>query len=485
MPFALPIWVTNLGPSTRAVAYASIMDSFHFVNGQLHAESVPLAQIAERFGTPTFVYSSATIRDHVRKLQVAYAPLKARICFAVKACPNLSVLRLLAQSGCGMDVVSGGELYRALLAGVQPEQIVFAGVGKSTDELRAALGDHSALFPPPSADQPSFTQLPARPIGCINVESEQELGQIAEIARSMQIRANCALRINPDVAAGGHKHISTGGHDSKFGIPIEQAGPIIRRFASDKHIALTGLHVHIGSSITSPAPFVQATQRLLQLITALASPGANGEPAVAIKSLDLGGGFGADYQTGDAPAASVFAEHLIPLLAPFVALGLAITIEPGRMIVANAGVLLTRVRTTKQSGPSKFIVLDSGMNHLIRPALYEAFHFIWPTSVSPQHEPPRRSADLSLPGLERCEVVGPICESGDYFARGRLLPPISPGELLGIFAAGAYAMSMASRYNSHPLPAEVIVDGSDVWLARSRETLADLVSHEHGSGVRI
>ncbi len=288
----------------------------------------------------------------------------------------------------------------------------------------------------------------------------------------MGVRAVAAVRVNPGVKAGGHEYITTAHEESKFGLPIDLAEAMIKRFAGDKHVKLSGLHMHIGSSITDPQLYVTAVERMIAMIDRLAVAG------VKIESLDLGGGFAADYQTGDAPAPREFAKRIVPLLADRVRGGLRIVLEPGRMIAANAGILLTRVLYTKQTGARKFLICDAGMHTLIRPSLYEAFHFIWPASVSPQHEPLRRSETLDLPGLEACDVVGPVCESGDFLAKQRMLPPVTPGELLSVFAAGAYGMSMASRYNSHPMPAEVLVSGDGVQLVRRRETLADLVAHE-------
>lgn len=443
------------------------MDSFGFRDGQLYVEDVPVSLIAERFGTPTYIYSAATLRDHAGKMKESFAELNPRLCFAAKCCSNVAVLRTLVQSGCGMDVVSGGELYRALLAGCKPEDIVYAGVGKTAAEIRFALGQRDGVEPAHGS-----VRLPEGPIGCFNIESEQELAAIASEARAMGVRAVAAVRVNPGVKAGGHEYITTAHEESKFGLPIDLAEAMIKRFSGDKHVKLSGLHMHIGSSITDPQLYVTAVERMIAMIDRLAVAG------VKIESLDLGGGFAADYQTGDAPAPREFAKRIVPLLAGRVRAGLRIVLEPGRMIAANAGILLTRVLYTKQTGARKFLICDAGMHTLIRPSLYDAFHFIWPVSVSPQHEPLRRSEVLELPGLEACDVVGPVCESGDFLAKQRMLPPVTPGELLSVFAAGAYGMSMASRYNSHPMPAEVLVSGDGVQLVRRRETLADLVAHE-------
>jgi diaminopimelate decarboxylase len=430
------------------------MDHFAYRAGELACENVDLAAVAREVGTPTYVYSKATIALHHSRLVEAFADLRPKVCFAVKACSNLHVLRTLAGLGAGLDVVSGGELARARLAGVPGESIVFAGVGKTDEEIRSALG----------ADGP--------PIGLFNIESEPEFEVIAAAARSMRVAARAALRVNPHVAAGGHDYISTAKRESKFGVDPEHAARIFERFAREKHLRLTGVHLHIGSSINTTEPYVRAVERTLKLIDDLAARG------VRVETLDLGGGFGADYHTGDAPPASAFAAAIVPLLKDRVAAGLRIILEPGRSIIANAGVLLTRVLYVKHAAARKFVVCDAGMHTLIRPSLYGAFHFIWPTSVSPQHEPARRDEALDLPGLERADVVGPVCESGDFLAKDRPLPPVARGELLAVYAAGAYGMTMASRYNSHPLPAEVLVDDDRAVVIRERERVEDLFAHE-------
>lgn len=431
------------------------MDHFAYRDGQLHCQDLPLADVAARVGTPTYVYCRATLERHLAGLNAAFAPLSPGVRFAVKSCPNIHVLRALAELGAGMDVVSGGELLRARLAGVPGSQIVFAGVGKTEAEIRSALGAGGG-----------------EPIGMFNVESEGEFEVIASVARAMGVRARAAVRINPDVQAGGHEYISTGHRASKFGVSVAEAGRMLRRFRNDRSVALEGVHLHIGSSIVDPEPYRRALGAALGLIDELAADG------VRVSVLDVGGGFGADYETGQAPGPAAFAEVMVPVLRPRVEAGLRVLLEPGRSIVANAGVLLTRVLYVKHNGGKKFIVCDAGMNTLLRPSLYGAFHFVWPVSVAPGHQPPRRTERPDVPGLEECEVVGPICESGDFLARGRPLPPVAPGDLLAVFAAGAYGMSMASRYNSHPLPAEVLVESSRPRVVRVRETLDDLVGHE-------
>lgn len=433
------------------------MDHFSYVNGELTCQGVKVSEIASEFGTPTFIYSRATLEHHYRAIAEAFKELKPTICFAVKSCPNVHVLKVLAEAGAGMDVVSAGELHRARLAGVAGERIVFAGVGKTDGEIRAALTPDAAGN---------------GPIGCFNVESEPEYEAIAMAARAMNVKARAALRVNPHVEAGGHEYIATAKHDSKFGVDLIHAGTLLRKFNKEKHLPLTGLHMHLGSSILSTQPYVRALACVLSLIDDLAKDG------VKVESLDIGGGFGADYHTGDAPSPAEYAAAIVPMLKDRVAAGLKVVIEPGRLIAANAGILVTRVTYVKHNGHKKFVICDTGMNSLIRPALYDAFHFAWPVSVAPMHEPEKRAAVMDMPGLEAADIVGPLCESGDFLAIDRKLPVLARGELLAIFTAGAYGMSMASRYNSHPLAAEVLVDGVKPRLIRRRETLSDLTRHE-------
>ena len=456
--------------------YACLVDHFEYRRGRLWCESVGLAHIAERAGTPTYVYSTATLRMHYDKLAAAFAELSPTICFAVKSCSNLSVLRVLGARGAGMDVVSGGELMRAELAGVPRERIVYAGVGKTDGEIRAALGAGSD----------------AGPIGLFNIESEEECENLAAIARALNVRARALVRVNPEVAAGGHAYIATARKDSKFGVDFATARRMFARFRAESHLRLCGLHIHIGSSINDPSPHARAIERTLALADEIDTAAARGGASAAgpaIDTLDIGGGFGADYTTGDAPPASVFAERIVPLLRERVKRGLRVILEPGRTIAASAGVLLTRVLYVKGqaasgggggagAGGKRFIICDAGMHTLLRPSLYGAFHFIWPACVPPEMSPPRRAERVELPGLSPAEVVGPICESGDFLAKDRMLPDVKRGDLLAVFTAGAYGMSMASRYNSHGLPAEVLVDGDEARVVRERESVEELVSHE-------
>lgn len=449
------------------------MDYFSYRDGRLTCEGVDLARLAAVTGTPTYVYSAGTLGLHYDRLAAAFSELSPLICFSVKSCPNVHVLRTLVERGSGLDVVSGGELHRARMAGCPLSKVVYAGVGKTDEEIRDALGfGVGRVGGGVGGEIPLF-----------NIESEPEFQTIAGIARSLGVTASAALRVNPDVDPKTHAYTTTGKKETKFGVDLERARAFFRRFGHEKHLRLTGVHLHIGSPVYETGPYVEAVTKTLGLIDELAREG------VRVDTLDLGGGFAADYQTGASPAASDYAAAIVPLLRDRVATpsrpdGLRIILEPGRSIAANAGVLLTRVLYIKESGTRKFIVCDAGMNTLIRPALYGSFHFIWPVTVADQHVPPTRTERPELPGLEACDVVGPLCESGDFLAKDRPLPPLARGDLLAVFGAGAYGMSMASRYNSHPLPAEVLVEGERARVVRRRETYADITAHE-GEAVEV
>ena len=434
------------------------MDHFRYCDGSLHCDGVPLEGIAASVGTPTYVYSAATLRDHMQRLASAWAALRPRICFSVKSCPNIAVLRTLVDAGAGMDVVSGGELVRACRAGCASELIVYAGVGKSDREILLALRERIGLF---------------------NIESEPELENVRRLAAQESCTAHCALRVNPDVDPHTHRHTTTGTRETKFGVDIAQALGIFRRHGRDPHAVLDGIHLHIGSPVYSTGPYVESVRRALALIDTLAAEG------IRIRTLDLGGGFGADYETGQSPDARTYADAVEPLLAPRVRDGLELILEPGRTIAANAGVLLTRVQYVKRGGAKTFVICDAGMHTLLRPSHYDAFHFMWPVRPPEGFLPERRARGMAMEGLERVDVVGPLCETGDYLALDRDLPRMERGDLLAIFTAGAYGMSMSSRYNSHALPAEVMVDGTSARIVRQRESVEDLLAHEdvHGAPV--
>ncbi|MBM4113883.1 MAG: diaminopimelate decarboxylase [Phycisphaerae bacterium] len=427
------------------------MDDFAYKDGRLHCEQVLVDAIAEKAGTPVYIYSARTLRSHLRRLNEAFAALKPLVCFSVKSCANLSVLKLLAEEGAGMDVVSGGELARALRAGVPASKCVFAGVGKTDAELEQAL---------------------RAGIGLLNVESEAEFENLSVIAKRLGIRCDCALRINPDVDPKTHRYTSTGKKETKFGVDLERARAFFDRYGRDEFARLRGLHLHIGSPIYTIEPYIESVKKALALKDELERAG------FTIDALDLGGGFGADYTTGQTPPVAEYAKAIVPMLVPHHARGLRMFLEPGRTIVGNAGILLTRVLYMKTSGDKRFAICDAGMQTLLRPSHYEAFHFIWPAAPAAEFIPESRTKIATMPGLSPCDVVGPICESGDFLAIDRALPPLARGDLLAVFTAGAYGMTMASRYNSSPLPAEVLVHGDRFEVVRRRESYDDLMAHE-------
>jgi diaminopimelate decarboxylase len=427
------------------------MDHFAYKNGELYCEQIAAEAIARRVGTPCYIYSRATLIDHYDRLASAFAALDPLICFSIKSCANLSVCRILAQCGAGMDLVSGGELHRALLAGVDAQRCVYAGVGKTDVEIRQAI---------------------EAGVGWFNIESEAEFENVSSIAGSMKTLCRAALRVNPDVDPKTHRYTSTGKKETKFGVDIERAMAFFKRYGDDRHCKLRGIHLHIGSPVYAVEPYVEAIGKALGLIDGVESLGNR------IEMLDLGGGFGADYQSEQSPLASDYASRIVPLLTDRVKRGLKIVLEPGRSIVANAGILLVRVLYVKSSGEKTFAICDGGMNDLIRPSHYGSFHFIWPAKVASGFAPGRRAEQMGMDGLAPVDVVGPICESGDFLALDRSLPPVKRGDLLAVFAAGAYGMVMASRYNSMPLPAEVMVDADRLTLVRRRESYDDLTAHE-------
>jgi len=408
-------------------------------------------EIAESVGTPCYVYSRATILEHLRRVRAAFEPLSPWICFSVKSCPNLSILRLISGAGAGMDVVSGGELCRAMEAGCSASKCVYAGVGKTDHEIELALRSGIGLF---------------------NVESEQEFEAIAACAERLGIPCDGALRINPDVDPKTHRYTSTGNRETKFGVDLVRAADFLRASHGHHWCRIRGLHMHIGSPVYDPTPYEQAIRKALALMDTLRDDG------IVLDTLDLGGGFGADYITGQSPAADAYAQVIVPLLEDRVRDGLRVILEPGRSIVANAGVLLLSVVYTKQSGDRTFAICDAGMNALLRPSHYDAFHFIWPTRPAAGVIPAARTMEPELPGLVVHDIVGPLCETGDFLALGRSIPVVARGDRLAVFTAGAYGMSMANRYNSSPLPAEVLVDGDSFEIVRARETYDDMVSHE-------
>ena len=411
------------------------MDFFNFEDGRLCAEGVRLETIAERFGTPCYVYSRATLERHWHAFDDTFSDLPHLICYAVKANSNLAVLNLLARLGSGFDIVSGGELARVIKAGGDPAKVVFSGVGKTEDEIRRAL---------------------AAGIRCFNVESVGELERIDEIARATGRRAPVSLRINPDVDARTHPYISTGLRENKFGIPFEEAVQVYQKAVSLEGLEIVGLDCHIGSQLTDTAPFVDALDRVLHLAKALEGQG------IRLRHLDLGGGLGVRYQDEAPPLPADYVEALRSRLA---GQDYEIIVEPGRAIAANAGVLLTRVEYLKDHSGRHFAIVDAAMNDLLRPALYGAWQAIVPVEEVSEATP--RTYD----------IVGPVCETGDFLGKERRLA-IAAGDLLAVRSAGAYGFTMSSNYNSRPRVAEVMVDGDACHLVRTRERVEDLYQGE-------
>jgi diaminopimelate decarboxylase len=414
------------------------MEPFAYAQHELSCERVALRALADAVGTPTYVYSSAALLDRYRAYDRAFAEIPHLICYAVKANANLAVISTLARAGAGADIVSGGELYRALRAGVPPRKIIFSGVGKTRDEMREALKAEILMF---------------------NVESVGELRALDEVARAMGARAPVALRVNPDVDPQTHPYIATGLKSAKFGIPIADAHHTYDLARSLPGVEVVGVQMHIGSQLTKTAPFRDSVARVASLAKHLRESG------IPISLVDIGGGLGIRYRDEVPPTEAEYAETLVTILRE---LGqVTVVLEPGRSIVGNAGVLLTRVLYRKVTPDKTFVVIDAAMNDLIRPAFYDAYHEIRPVDE-------RRAAASP----ETVDVVGPICESGDFLAKGRALPRVEEGDLLAIMSAGAYGFAMASNYNARPRAAEVLVQGDRYTIVRRRETYEDLVAGE-------
>jgi diaminopimelate decarboxylase len=412
------------------------MHDFTYKNGELYCEGVSIASIASRVGTPFYVYSAGTLTRHCRAFTNAFGGSPHLVCYALKANSNGAVLRVLARAGAGADIVSGGELFRALRAGIDPKKIVYAGVGKRRDEIEYALKVGILMF---------------------NVESADELQTLNQAAKDMRCTARVALRVNPDIDPKTHAYISTGLKENKFGIPIDQALEHYRIAGTLPNIEIAGIHHHIGSQITEVQPFVDALKRVLGFVKELRAAG------IQIKYLDIGGGLGIPYKDETPPMPAELADALRPLLE---GCGCTLILEPGRAIVGNAGILVTRVTYKKTTGEKNFLIVDAGMNDLIRPSLYEAHH-----EIKPVAEP--RTKETAV-----FDVVGPICESGDFLAKDRELPVVNNGDLLAVMSAGAYGFSMASNYNSRARAAEVMVRENDSYVVRERETYNDLTRGE-------
>ena len=410
------------------------MNAIGPINGELHVEQVALSQVAERYGTPCYVYSRAAITETYRAFDAAFGACDHLICYAVKANSTLGVLNVLARLGSGFDIVSGGELARVLAAGGDPRKVVFSGVGKSAEEMRQAL---------------------AVGILCFNVESEGELLRLNEVAGEAGKTAAASLRVNPDVDPRTHPYIATGLKENKFGIPYADALALYRRARDMRHIRIAGIGCHIGSQITAVAPFVAALDKVLELVDRLQAEG------IALAHVDIGGGLGIRYRDESPPAVADYARALIARLGNR---PLQLMLEPGRALVGPAGVLLTRVEYLKHGREKNFAVVDAAMNDLLRPALYDAWHDVLPVRAV-------------ATGGKAYDIVGPVCESGDFLARARALA-LSEGDLLAIMAAGAYGMSMSSNYNTRPRAAEVMVDGAQMHLIREREAVSELMARE-------
>ncbi len=429
------------------------MHAFHYRDGHLFCEDVDLTRAAEELGTPLYIYSARTVLDHYTRLDAAIAPLDHLICYAVKANSNRAILRLLHEAGAGFDIVSGGELFRALKSGADPAKCTFAGVGKTREEIAYALD---------------------RGVYSFNVESEAELAYINEIASGKSQRAPIALRVNPDVAAETHAYISTGKSENKFGVTLDRIVQIYEHARKMSGVVIRGVQMHIGSQITAAKPFAAAIEKVAPLVRELKSK-------YKIQFFSIGGGMGIIYrralesgsgkwwhQHGGEPSAFSVRDYANAIVPPLRELGVRILVEPGRFLVGNAGVLLTRVLYIKETAQKKFAIIDAGMNDLIRPALYESYHQIVPV-IQPSMSRIKRG---------KMDIVGPVCESGDFFAQDREMPELRPGDLLAVMSAGAYGFVMASNYNSRPLPAEALVRGDQVALIRKRQMVEDLISDE-------
>ncbi|RMH33555.1 MAG: diaminopimelate decarboxylase [Nitrospirae bacterium] len=412
------------------------MHHFHYHGDELYCEDVSLKHIAQTVGTPCYVYSYQTLVRHFRAVDQAFQSIPHLVAFAVKANSNLAILRLLALEGSGADIVSGGELYRALRAGISPKKIVFAGVGKSRPEIEYALKSDILMF---------------------NVESSSELRQIDRLAGSLGTRARVALRVNPDIDPKTHPYISTGLKKSKFGIGADRALDEFKLASSLPNIEVVGVHKHIGSQLTDVSPFVEALKKILGLIEQLRASGLD------IQYVNIGGGLGITYADEKPPLPQDLASAIAPLVR---SLKCRLILEPGRVIAGNAGILLTQVLYTKDTESKRFVIVDAAMNDLLRPSLYDAYHEILHV---------QRRAETQT---RRVDVVGPICESGDFLAKDRTLPDSHPGDLLAVMSAGAYGFTMSSNYNSRPRAPEVLVRGNEMYVIRAREQYEDLVRGE-------
>ena len=422
------------------------MNTFEYRSGELHCENVRVADIAQRFGTPVWIYSKAKLLHEFQAIKTGFAELEPVICYSVKANSNLSLLKVLNEAGSSFDVVSGGELFRVQRAGADTTRVVFAGVGKTDAEIRQALESNILMF---------------------NVESEGELDAISAVAKSMNRVAPVAMRLNPDIDGKTHEKTTTGKKGNKFGMDIERHNELAAKVLADPHLELRGIHMHIGSPIMTTDPYLQSARKAVAVVQDLRARGHK------TTWINLGGGFGLSYRGNEAPPASEYAKVIVPIIKEA---GCRLALEPGRSIVGNSCVLISEVIYTKREGGKLFVIQDAAMNDLVRPAMYDSFHRLWP--VTPRVPAPTDYEAASIPGCETTDIVGPICESSDYFAKGRAFPPVERGDLICTFSAGAYGMAMSSNYNSRPRAAEILVDGDTVSVIRQRETYEDLVRQE-------
>lgn len=424
------------------------MDHFSYRHRVLHCEDVAIPTLAKKYGTPLYVYSRATLLHHLTQIQTAFAEVDPLICYSIKTNGNLAIARLMVEHGAGCDVTSGGELYRALKAGCPGEKIVFAGVGKTDPEIRAALENNVSLF---------------------NVESEGELLALRDAAASVNRVVKVALRVNPDLPPKTHAKTDTSVKGVKFGLDIDTVLEFAQKMVGQEQVRIVGLHMHLGSPILSAEPYRQGIEKGLVLIDKLRAQGHQ------ITYWNMGGGFGINYRRQEALPARAFADVIVPGIKKA---GCKLILEPGRFIVGNAGILVSQVIYTKDSGGKHFVIQDAAMTDLIRPTLYDSFHRIWPVSPPADVPAPPDDYEAAIPHTRPVDVVGPVCESGDFLAKGRNLPELHRGELLATFSAGAYGMTMSSNYNGRPRAAEVLVDGTTEHLIRRRETYEDLVRPE-------
>lgn len=410
------------------------MHYFFFKNNHLYCENVRIIDIVKKIKTPFYLYSHRTIYEHFNKIDEAFKDIPHIICYSLKANSNLSILKMLQKMGSGADIVSGGELYKALKAGIPAKKIVFAGVGKTDEEIEYAIKSDILMF---------------------NIESISEAEKINSIARKFKRKVDAALRINPDVDVDTHHYDITGKKENKFGLNIELGKKLFIRLNKLKNLNICGIHVHIGSQITKVTPYIMALKKVVKLIDDLDKIG------IKIKRLNIGGGLGIIYKDETPSTAKEFADNILPLIKP---LDVTLILEPGRFIVGNAGILVTKVLYIKKGGVKNFVIVDAGMSDLIRPSLYGAYHNIIPI--------------IKTKGVIKVDVVGPICESGDFLGKDRELPKVKEGDFLAVMGAGAYGFTMASNYNARRRPAEIIVKDDKFWIARKRETYKDLIKGE-------